>query len=111
MKRAILLAALVTAMTSACVSMPDFDSVEGTPEEFKDELANIRGYPDARSTPSAPTDVPTAAQFDRRANALLARSGDTTPQDYAAAVTPAELAAVQKLLMSMVNAYKLDDPK
>lgn len=111
MTRAILLTALVAAMTASCVSMPDFDNVEGTPEEFKADLESIKGYPDARSTPSAPTDILTAAQFDRRARALLARSGDITPQDYAAAVTPAELAAVQQLLMSMVNAYKLDDPK
>jgi len=29
-----------TVSASACVSMPDFDNVEGTPEEFKQETAS-----------------------------------------------------------------------
>ncbi len=107
----LIIAASFAACASACVSMPDFDAVEGTPEEFKQELANIDGYPVTANTPRTPADVPAAAVFDRRANALLARS-DTFDQIESVPIkTASDLEAARRQLLAMVNAYKLDDPQ
>ena len=104
-------AAFFAVSASACVSMPDFDNVEGTPEEFKQELANIDGYPVTANTPRTPDDVPTAAVFDRRANTLLSKSNTFAQIDALAMPTAADLEAARRQLLAMVNAYKLDDPQ
>ena len=100
-----------TVSASACVSMPDFDNVEGTPEEFKQELADIDGYPTTATTPRTPTDVPQAAVFDRRANALLSKSNTFDGLEATPGRTASDLEAARRQLLAMVNAYKLDDPK
>lgn len=107
----IALIALIAAGAAACVSMPDFDNVEGTPEEFKTELANIDGYPDSTSIPRTPTDVPSAAEFDSRARALLARSDTFAIVDGLTTPTLSDMIDARRQLLAQVNAYKLDDPK
>ncbi len=102
---------VIVVGAGACVTMPDFDQVEGTPEEFKEALANIQGYPEAKNVPAKPTDVPSGKVFDRRASRLLAKSDAFADVDAMSVPVASDMEAARRQLLAMVNAYKLDDPK
>lgn len=103
--------AFFAVFAGACVSMPDFDAVEGTPEEFKAELANIDGYPETANTPRTPTDLTSGAVFDVRANKLLARSGAFDAVDALKMLSAQDMANARRQLLAIVNEYKFDDPQ
>lgn len=100
------------ALLSACVSIPEFDDTVETPAEFQSEIAGLDGYPDTTQTPVRPTNMRSDASWDAAARALLARSNAFDGVDEGSIVaTDAELIAARQQLLTLVNAYKLDDPQ
>ena len=107
---------LVIAATSlsACstVKLPNLDIFKAS--AFEEDAKNIGDFPDVSDTPSAPTDVRSAALWDIEANKLL-RERDAFNQGRVDAVEPTksetELARELDILRAKARAYKADDPE
>ena len=85
--------------------------------EFGDAAKKLnQDFPDVADAPSAPSDIPSAAEFDASAKRLMAvRDGFTVPggdvSDDGQAKTKAEFDAEYQRQVNRVNAYRADDPQ
>ena len=113
-KLAILSLGLAAASLSACstVSMPNLDFLKTS--EFAEDAENIGDYPSVSDTPTAPTDVRSAALWDMEAKKLL-KERDDFNSGLQGVVEPAkseaELARELSALRAKARAYKADDPQ
>ena len=105
---------VAAASLSACstVKMPNLDFLKSS--EFAEDAENIGDYPDIADTPDAPTDVRSAALWDKEAKKLLAER-DAFNKGRSDVVEPAksdaELARELEALRAKARAYKADDPQ
>lgn len=105
---------LAAASLSACstVKMPNLDFLKFS--EFEEDAKNIGDYPSIADTPTAPTDVRSAALWDIEANKLI-KERDAFSAAKGSIEEPlkseADLAREAAALRARVRAYKLDDPK
>ncbi len=105
---------LAAASLSACstVKMPNLDILKTL--GFEDEAENFGDYPSVSDTPTAPTDVRSAALWDDEAKKLI-RERDAFSADKIGSSEPAksdaELAREAAALRARVRAYKADDPQ
>ena len=113
-KLASFLLIIAAASLSACstVSMPNFDFLKSS--EFEEDAKNIGDYPSVSDTPTAPTDVRSAALWDAEAKKLM-RERDAFNNGRATIEAPAkseaELAREAAALRAKARAYQADDPK
>ena len=102
------------ASLSACstVKMPNLDFLKSS--EFEEDAKNIGDYPSIADTPTAPTDVRSAALWDIEAKKLM-KERDEFNQGRAGIQEPvkseAELARDVAALRAKARAYQADDPK
>lgn len=105
---------IAAASLSACstVKLPNLDIFKAS--AFEEDAKNIGDYPSVSDTPSAPTDVRSAALWDIEANKLL-RERDAFKQGRTDTLEPAksevELARELAALRARARAYKADDPE
>lgn len=105
---------LAAASLSACstVKMPNLDFFKSS--EFEEDAKSLSDYPKVSETPTAPTDVRSAALWDIEAKKLI-RERDAFNEDRAASSEPAkseaELAREAAALRAKVRAYQADDPQ
>lgn len=105
---------LAAASLSACstVSMPNLDFLKGS--DFTEEAENIGDYPSVSDTPTAPTDIRSAALWDIEAKKLM-RERDAFKAGQAGLQAPtkseAELEREAAALRAKARAYKADDPQ
>ena len=105
---------LAAASLSACttVKMPNLDFFKSS--EFEEDAKNLSEFPSIADTPSAPTDVRSAALWDIEAKKLIkerdgfnaAKGGIDEP-----ARSESELASEAAALRARVRAYQADDPR
>lgn len=106
--------AIVTSLcllASACqtVKMPKIDIMKSP--EFSEDAANIaKDYPSVRDAPVEPTDIRSAAQWDKDARALQALRETATKIGIEPSLSEAEIEAQFDALKAKAQAYKLDDP-
>ena len=102
---------LVAASLSGCstVQLPDLGMEMS---EFRDSLDRLDdNYLQAEELPSRPTDVRSAAEFDRAANDMIRlRDGFTVPEGDAG-LSDAEFDAAYRAAQEYADAYKDDDPQ
>ena len=105
---------LTAASLSACstVKMPNLDFFKAS--EFEEDAKNLGDYPKVSETPTAPTDIRSAAVWDIEAKKLLRERDDfnkgrTGIQEPSKSDT--ELARDLAALRAKVHAYKADDPQ
>jgi len=105
---------IAAASLSACstVKIPNLDFLKAS--AFEEDAKNIGGYPSISDTPTAPTDVRSAALWDIEAKKLLKErdafnNGRAGPQEPAK--SEVELARDLAALRAKARAYQADDPK
>jgi len=107
---------IAAASLSACstVQMPNLDILKSLGFENEDDAEDLGDYPSVADTPTAPTDVRSAALWDIEAKKLIkerdafnAAKGDIAEP----AKTEAELAREAAALRARVRAYQADDPQ
>ena len=105
---------IAAASLSACstVKMPNLDFFKAS--EFEEDARNLGDYPKISETPTAPTDVRSAALWDMEAKKLL-KERDDFNSGLQGVVEPAkseaELARELAALRAKARAYKADDPQ
>jgi len=105
---------LAAASLSACstVKMPNLDFFKSS--EFEEDAKNFSDYPSVADTPSAPTDVRSAALWDSEAKKLIKERdafNAAKGQIEEPAKSEAGLVREAAALRAKARAYKLDDPK
>ena len=105
---------IAAASLSACstVKMPNLDFFKAS--EFEEDAKNLGDYPKISETPTAPTDVRSAALWDSEAKKLI-KERDAFNAAKGSIAEPlkseAELAREAAALRAKVHAYKADDPQ
>ena len=107
---------LAAASLSACstVQMPNLDILKSLGFENEDDAEELGEFPSIADTPSAPTDVRSAALWDIEANKLIKERDDFNAAKGtidAPAKSEAELAREAAALRARVRAYQADDPQ
>lgn len=105
-----LLITIVPMLLTACVSMPDWSENE-VPEEFREQIGQADAFPEFGATPSAPTDVPNAEEWNAKRADLEALKGSFDNIDLPPAASQAQIDALIASLQAYVSAYKIDDPE
>lgn len=105
-----LLISSLPMLLTACVSMPDW-SESDVPEEFREQIGQANSYPEFGATPSAPTDVPSEAEWNAKKSEFEALKDSFNTIDLSPTSTRAEMDALIARLQAYVSAYKLDDPQ
>ena len=105
---------LAAASLSACstVKMPNLDFFKSL--GFEDNTKSLSDYPDIADTPTAPTDVRSAKQWDLEAKKLMQERDAFNAErgEFSEASKSAdELAREAAALRARVHAYKADDPQ
>lgn len=105
---------IAAASLSACstVKMPNLDFFNAS--EFEDDAKNLSDYPSVADTPTAPTDVRSAALWDIEAKKLIKERDDFNKdrgQFSESSKSEAELARELAALRAKARAYQADDPK
>ena len=113
-KLATFLLILAAASLSACstVKMPNLDFFKSL--GFEDDTKSLSEYPSIADTPTAPTDVRSAQQWDSEAKKLMQERDafNTERGEFSEAPKSAdELAREAAALRARVHAYKADDPQ
>ena len=107
---------LAAASLSACstVQLPNLDILKSLGFENEDDAEELGDYPSVSDTPSAPTDVRSAALWDIEAKKLI-KERDAFNAEKSTIAEPAkseaELAREAAALRAKVRAYQADDPK
>ena len=105
---------LAATSLSACstVKIPNLDFFKSS--EFEEDAKNLGDYPSVADTPSAPTDVRSAALWDVEAKKLI-KERDAFNAARGSIDEPikseVELAREAAALRAKVRAYKADDPQ
>ena len=107
---------LAAASLSACstVQMPNLDILKSLGFDNEEDAEDLGEYPSIADTPTAPTDVRSAALWDIEAKKLIeerdAFNAAKTSID-APTKSEAELEREAAALRARAQAYKLDDPQ
>jgi len=107
---------LAAASLSACstVQMPNLDILKSLGFDDESDTETLGEYPSIADTPTAPTDVRSAALWDIEANKLI-KERDAFNAEKGSLRAPAksevDLAREAAALRARVHAYKADDPQ
>lgn len=107
---------LAAASLSACstVKMPNLDFLKSLGFEDEADAKSLGDYPEIADTPTAPTDVRSAAIWDSEAKKLIAERDAFNAAKSSIAEplrSEAELEREAAELRAKVRAYKADDPQ
>ena len=105
---------LAASSLSACstVKMPNLDFLKTL--GFEDDAQKLGDYPDISDTPTAPTDVRSAEQWDIEAKKLMQERDAFNAERGVFSEPPKsadELAREAAALRAKVHAYQADDPQ